>query len=157
MSHILATPYHPLTNGQVERYNATMDAKIAALCNDRRTNWDEQLPFVAFNYNTSIHSTSGIVPFNIVYGRSCLLPFDLHDDTLYVPSAGKHLNELSKYLSTITAEARQNILNQQMKHKSRYDSNRSNPLCQVGDLALIKNIVVRHKFDIRYDEPHRII
>jgi hypothetical protein len=44
-----------------------------------------------------------------------------------------------------------------MKHKSRYDSNRSNPLCQVGDLALIKNIGVRHKFDIRYDEPHRII
>jgi hypothetical protein len=96
VSHILATPYHPLTNGQVERYNATMDAKIAVLCNDRRTNWDEQLPFVKFNYNTSIHSTSEIVPFNMMYGRSCLLPFDLHDDTLYLPSAGKHRNELSK-------------------------------------------------------------
>ncbi len=31
VTYILATPYHPLTNGQIERYNAPMDAKIATL------------------------------------------------------------------------------------------------------------------------------
>ena len=30
-THLYSTPYHPQTNGQVERYNSTMDAKIAAL------------------------------------------------------------------------------------------------------------------------------
>ncbi|CAF4406495.1 unnamed protein product, partial [Rotaria sordida] len=33
-----------------------MDGKIAALCNERRTDWDEVLQFVTFNYNTSIHA-----------------------------------------------------------------------------------------------------
>ncbi|CAF5188149.1 unnamed protein product, partial [Rotaria magnacalcarata] len=43
VTHLYSTVYHPQTNGQIERFNATMDGKIAALCNERRTNWDEVL------------------------------------------------------------------------------------------------------------------
>ena len=64
-----------MTNGQIERYNATMDAKIAALSNEKRTNWDEQLPFVTFNYNASIHKTTQQTPFEMIYGRPPILPF----------------------------------------------------------------------------------
>ncbi|CAF1307768.1 unnamed protein product [Didymodactylos carnosus] len=63
--HSYSTPYHPMTNGQVERFKAIMDAKIASPSNDRRTTWDEQLPFITSNYNTSIRSTTGIVPFEL--------------------------------------------------------------------------------------------
>ncbi|CAF1038197.1 unnamed protein product [Didymodactylos carnosus] len=77
VTHLYSTPYHPMTNGQIERYNATMDDKIAALCNKKRTDWDEQLPFVSFNYNTNIHTTTEqILPFEMMYGRSPVLPFD---------------------------------------------------------------------------------
>jgi transposase InsO family protein len=69
VTHLYSTPYHPMTNGQIERYNATMDSKIAALSNENRTNWDEQLLFVIFNYNTSIHTTTGQIPFEMMYGR----------------------------------------------------------------------------------------
>ncbi|CAF4544808.1 unnamed protein product, partial [Rotaria sp. Silwood2] len=43
VTHLYSTVYHPQTNGQIERFNATMDGKIAALCNERRTDWDEVL------------------------------------------------------------------------------------------------------------------
>ncbi|CAF1490069.1 unnamed protein product [Rotaria sordida] len=76
VTHFYSTPYHPMTNGQIERFNATMDAKIVALSNEKRTNWDEQLPFVTFNYNTTIHKTTGQIPFELIYGRSPTLPFD---------------------------------------------------------------------------------
>jgi hypothetical protein len=95
VTYILATPYHPLTNGQIERYNAPMDAKIATLCNVQRTNWNEQLPFVTFNYNTSVHATSGIVPFNMMCGHSPLLPFDLHDRTVSLPTDKNRLMAIS--------------------------------------------------------------
>ncbi|CAM4916565.1 unnamed protein product [Rotaria socialis] len=49
ITHLYSTRYHPMTNGQIERFNATMDAKIAALSNEKRTSWDEKLPFVTFN------------------------------------------------------------------------------------------------------------
>ena len=37
ITHLYSTPYHPMTNGQIERFNATKDAKIATLSNDKRT------------------------------------------------------------------------------------------------------------------------
>ena len=75
-THLYSTPYHPQTNGQVERYNSTMDAKIAALSNLRKTDWDDQLPFVTLNYNASIHSSTKQIPFEMMYGRSPVLPFE---------------------------------------------------------------------------------
>ncbi|CAF5110232.1 unnamed protein product, partial [Rotaria magnacalcarata] len=32
--HVFSTPYHPQTNGQTERWNATFVAQIAKFCND---------------------------------------------------------------------------------------------------------------------------
>ena len=74
--HLYSTPYHPQTNGQIERYNGTMDAKIASLSNQSRSDWDEQLSFVTFNYNTTVHSTTKMIPFELMYGRSPILPCD---------------------------------------------------------------------------------
>ncbi|CAF2667867.1 unnamed protein product [Rotaria sp. Silwood2] len=76
LTHLYSTVYHPQTNGQIERFNATMDGKIAALCNGRRTDWDEVLQFVTFNYNTSIHATTKQTPFEMMHGRQVTLPFD---------------------------------------------------------------------------------
>ena len=90
VTHLYSTPYHPMTNGQIERYNATMDAKIAALSNETRTNWDEQLPFVTFNYNTSIHTTTGQIPFELMYGRSPILPFDQQQPIVQLTQDPEH-------------------------------------------------------------------
>ncbi|CAF1480286.1 unnamed protein product [Rotaria sp. Silwood1] len=76
VTHLYSTVYHPQTNGQIERFNATMDGKIAALCNERRTDRDEVLQFVTFNYNTSIHATTKQTPFEMMHGRRATLPFD---------------------------------------------------------------------------------
>ena len=77
--HSYAKPYHPQTNGQIECFNSTMDAKIAAFSNQYRSDWDDKLPFVIFNYNTSYHSTTKTIPFELMYGRSPVLPFDLQN------------------------------------------------------------------------------
>jgi transposase InsO family protein len=82
VTHLYSTSYYPQTNGQIERYNATMDAKIAMLTNERRTNWDDQLPFVIFNYNTIIHATTNTIPFGPMYGRTPIFPFDQQDSII---------------------------------------------------------------------------
>ncbi|CAF4494701.1 unnamed protein product, partial [Didymodactylos carnosus] len=125
VTHLYSTPYHPMTNGQVERFNATMDAKIASLSNDRRTNWDEQLPFVTFNYNTSIHSTTGIIPFELMHGRSPVLPFDQQQPVVSLSQDPEHVQKLTDYLSDMTDDARATILKQQNQYTQRYNKNRS--------------------------------
>ena len=156
-THIYSTPYHPQTNGQVERYNSTMDAKIAALSNLRKTDWDDQLPFVTLNYNTSIHSSTKQIPFEMMYGRLPILPFDYQDNNVTLSYDSEHSKKLTLFLSSLCEQAKQNIIRNQERYKKRYDTNRSNPNYNIGDLVLVKTLNIRYKFDVRYEGPFRII
>ena len=156
ITHLYATPYHPQTNGQTERYNSTMDAKIAILSNERKTNWDDQLPFVTFNYNSSIHATTNQVPFELMHGRRPILPFDQPNETLVMTYGPNHQKQLEDYLSTMTELAKQNIVNNQQRYKRRYDTNRSNPSYKIGDLILIQMPNQNQRFGTRYEGPFRI-
>ncbi|CAF1177889.1 unnamed protein product [Rotaria sordida] len=156
-THLYSTPYHPQTNGQVERYNSTMDAKIAALSNLRKTDWDDQLSFVTFNYNTSIHSSTKQIPFEMMYGRSPVLPFDHQDTNVTLSYDSEHVKKLQQFLSKLNEQAKLNIIKNQQRYKQRYDINRSNPSYNIGDLVLVKTLNIRYKFDIRYEGPFRII
>ena len=134
-----------------------MDAKIAALSNERKTNWDEQLAFVTFNYNISIHSSTKQIPFEMMYGRTPILPFDTQDTNVTLSYDPEYLNKLKNYLSSVNGIAQNNILATQDKYKQRYDSNRTNPIYNIGDLVLVKTLNLRHKFDLRYERRFRII
>lgn len=156
-THLYSTPYHPECNGQIERFNSTMDAKIAALSNARRTNWDDQLAFVTLNYNTSIHSSTKQIPFEMMYGRKPVLPFDHQDASVTLDYDLEHANKLNQYLSTLSEQAKQTIRINQERYKERYDRNRLNPTHNINDLVLVKTLNMRSKFDTRYEGPFRIL
>ncbi|CAF4672954.1 unnamed protein product [Rotaria sp. Silwood2] len=134
-----------------------MDAQIAALSNLHKTDWDDQLPFVTFNYNTSIHSSTKQVPFQMMYGRTPVLPFDYQEDNVTLSYDSEHANKLNQFLQKLNEQAKINIIKNQERYKQRYDTHRSNPSYNVGDLVLVKTLNIRHKFDIRYEGPFRII
>jgi hypothetical protein len=157
ITHLYATPYHPQTNGQIERYNSTMDAKIAILSNERKTNWDDQLPLVTFNYNSSIHASTNQVPFETMYGRRPTLPLDHQSDNVSLTHDPTYLKQLETYLSSMAEHAKQNIIDNQRQYKQHYDTNRSDPSYNIGELVLIKTLNHRSKFDTRFEGPFRII
>jgi hypothetical protein len=39
--------------------------------------WEECLPYIEFSYNRSLHSTTNMIPFQIVYGFVPRAPIDL--------------------------------------------------------------------------------
>jgi len=155
--HLYSTPYHPQTNGQIERFNSTMDSKIASLSNSSRSDWDDQLPYVIFNYNTSSHSTTNILPFELMYGRSPVLPCDPQDPIVSLQIDPQHFTHLHQHISSLTTTARNRLQSAQHQYKTRFDTHRSNPSYAINDLVLIKTVKPRHKFDIRHEGPYRII
>ena len=67
--HHTNTPtYHPQAN-PVERANRTLKTMVASYLKERHTTWDEKLPELLFAMNTAVHSSTGISPVVLLYGR----------------------------------------------------------------------------------------
>ena len=75
-------PYHPDSDGMVERFNRTCLMMLSMFVNDLRDNWNELLPFVMHAYRTSVHESTGYSPFRLMMGEECSLPQDVSTDIL---------------------------------------------------------------------------
>jgi hypothetical protein len=147
--HVYATPYRPQTNGEIERFNGTMDAKLASLSSQSRSDWDDQLLYVIFNYNTSVHSTTKLIIFELMHGRVPVLACDPQDSTVIFRPDPQYALKLQRHISSLTDIARQNILLAHRSAKPRYDAHHSNPSYNVDDIVLIRNV--------RYEGPNRVV
>jgi hypothetical protein len=71
VKHGFSTPYHPKTNGLVERFNKTLCESLAKLGGK---DWDKRIAPVLFAYRSKNHSSTGMTPFYLTYGRKVILP-----------------------------------------------------------------------------------
>ena len=154
--HILSTPYHPQTNGQTERWDATMRPKLRVLCQDNEANWDDFLPGVVHAYNTSIHASTGFSPSFLMFGREIPLAFDPARPVLQLPKASDYVEHLARFRKNVLQAATDNVRQCQWLSKQRHDRHRQAPKYEIGQLVFIKRQGIRNKFDERQSGPFRI-
>ncbi|KAL4186704.1 hypothetical protein AMTRI_Chr09g35320 [Amborella trichopoda] len=61
--------YHPQTNGQMEVVNRTVDMYLRCFTSNNPKEWVRWIAWAEYSYNTSIHSSTGKTPYEIVYSR----------------------------------------------------------------------------------------
>jgi hypothetical protein len=71
------TPYHPQSNGRLERSHRALKSTISKLCEQYGVEWDTALSAATFTHNTRINRTTGYTPFYLVYHRQPIRPFEL--------------------------------------------------------------------------------
>ncbi|CAF3104286.1 unnamed protein product [Rotaria sp. Silwood2] len=155
--HVFSTPYHPQTNGQTERWNATFVTHMAKFCNINHDNWDTFLPSIVFAYNHGVHSSTGFTPYQLAFGRQPRNPFQPPAITFTFNKPQDYWTQLIQYRDIALKQARNNIIHQQQLSKLRFDKNRSHPNFLPGDLVWMKIFIGRNKLDARYTGPVRII
>ncbi|KAH9274713.1 hypothetical protein BASA83_002912 [Batrachochytrium salamandrivorans] len=74
--HHATTPYHPQTNGMVERMHATMGHAITTLTQGRPDRWDEYLQQTVLALRVRKHAVTKQSPFYLLYGVHPRLPGD---------------------------------------------------------------------------------
>ena len=71
------SPYHPQTDGLVERFNQTLKAMLRRFVDADARNWDTLLPYMLFAYREAPQSSTGFSPNELVFGRQLRGPLDV--------------------------------------------------------------------------------
>ena len=136
------TGYHPQCNGQTERYNKTMISILSKYTEpDTQNDWDDQLLLVAFSYNTTVHSTTQIRPFDLQFGRAPQTRVDLLVETPFVTKSKEVKNWLTTLQTNVkkcTKMAQDNIAKAQLKRKEQYGQDSHYEPYKKGELVLCR-------------------
>ena len=96
VKHSLSSPYHPQSNGLVERFNKTLCKGIAKVA-ENMEDWEDYIQPVLFAYRTKKLRITGQSPYKLVYGKEPCL----------VDELGEHGGSIIERLLEITDEVLQ--------------------------------------------------
>ena len=135
------TPYHPQSNGAVERTHQTLRRMIGKLEMKKRRDWPEHLSSVTLAYNATRSQITGYSPYFLMLGRRPRLPIDLLFPTsrLLPNQKGIHeyVNALYSRLQEATKVARKSAADEAARHKRLYDRRAGSVELRTGDKVLV--------------------
>ena len=121
IKHIQSTPYHPQTNGIVERINGTLMTKVRAAIQDNpKRKWNTLLPKIINDYNHTPHDVTGYAPSYLFFGTERTPTF--------IQSSGN--------LQEARQKAIQRTKDAQAKRKERHDAHHGQATFQIGDRVI---------------------
>ena len=123
------TAYHPQGDGLVERQNRTLQEIIANFVSIHGNDWDQWLDQAVFAYNTSVHESTGMSPYQLVFGRPARMPIEVE---LSVPlrnpsSQSDYSHSLRKAIQHANHLAQRNLELARARQSSNYDNKIQKP------------------------------
>ncbi|XP_060114520.1 EF-hand calcium-binding domain-containing protein 6 [Heteronotia binoei] len=106
----LSSAYHPQTDGQTERTNATLEQYLRCYTSYQQDNWASLLPLAEFAYNNAVHSSTQTTPFAANYGLHPRF-FPPLGPSADVPAADNRIEELhltARFIGPFPIEAQIN-------------------------------------------------
>jgi hypothetical protein len=134
------TPYHPQSNGQVERSNRQVLQTICCYLRNKKCDWDLYLQQIAGAILATRNRQTKFTPNLLMLGGEVTQPIDLILGTTDLNNPGKEIPEYLSDLRTNISEcheiARDNICNSQKRQKHYYDSFLLQNQYGLGDVVL---------------------
>ena len=142
ITKIRTLPYHPQTNGAVERVHQTLRRMIAKMEPEKRVKWHSHLGPILIAYNATQSLVTGYLPYFLKFGRRPRLPVDLLFLTVRWDensrTTDEYVTSLYDKLKSALASARDATLLEAQRQKWLYDRRAGAAELHPGDKVLVK-------------------
>ena len=161
---IRTTPYHPMTNGQCERFNQTLCDMLGTLETKEKADWKASIHTLTHAYNCTRHSVTGHSPFYLMFGRHPRLPVDVEfgihkigNDVSF--SKSKFIDRLHKHLGHAYRKARTFAGKESDRQKVLFYRKSKDLRLEPGDIVLVRKTAwqVRHKIQNKWEDDDYVV
>ena len=142
VTKIRTLPYHPQTNGAIERVHQTLRRMIAKMDLEKRAKWPSHLGPILIAYNATQSLITGYSPYFLMFGHRPRLPVDLlfltvrRDENSW--TTDEYVMSLYDKLKSALASARDTALLEAQRQKWLYDRRAGAVELHPGDKVLVK-------------------
>ncbi len=162
---IRTSPYHPQTDGLVERFNQTLKNMLRKFVADTGRDWDKWLPFVLFAYREVSQASTGFSPFELLYGWQVQGPLDLLRKSWEEGSAAKteergivqYVLEMRDRQEQYREQARENLQRKQQAQKQWYDQHARLRQFLPGQKVLLLLPTSSNKLLAKWQGPYSVV
>ncbi|KAK7114597.1 hypothetical protein V1264_000634 [Littorina saxatilis] len=161
--HLTTTPYHPMCNGLVEKFNATLKSTLKKLCSEQPRQWHRYINALLFAYREVPQESTGFSPFELMYGRTVRGPMQILKelwtkdvDTPEVKNSYQYVFELREKLEETLEIARENLRKSQDSGKHYYDRKAVNRKFTPGNKVLILLPTDHNKLLMQWKGPYEV-
>lgn len=164
VEHRVTSAYHPRTNGQTERLNATIVSSLRKHALEDRSNWNKWIPYVLLAYRTRVHSSTNFTPFELMFGRKMFgfedysVTKSFKDNNLEEAVYNRSL-EIRKMFDVVHQKAITNIdVSKERQVKTQNKANRTSSIVlQPGAEVYISSVGLHDKLWEKYKGPFTIV
>ena len=162
MKPIRRSPYHPQTDGLVERINQTLKSMLRKATAIDGKDWDKLIPYLLFAYREVHRASTGFSPFELLYCRDVRGPLDNMRET-WEGNESQDESVVSCVLSTreklkqMVDCVHENLTKQQDSQKRWYDAKARMREFKPGDLVLVLLPTFTNKLLAQWQGPYQIV
>lgn len=155
LNHHMTTPYHPQANGIDERVNGTLSRILRNYVQEDQSDWDENLKWALFVYNTTVHDSTHYSPYQVIHGLDSRSPLKPNSKN------GITQQQIDNIRGIIRDRAGGNNIKAQEKQTKYYNENHKESEFMIGQLVMVRRHAIppemSRKFVNKWDGPFIII
>lgn len=165
IGHLRCSPYHPMTNGSIEKYHSCLKNSIKALADRFPNAWDAALCWVLFAYREVVNETTGYSAFELLYGRAVKGPLTLIKDAMFEETdlsrskknVVQFMLETRERLRTALDLATAHAEEQRTRAKVWYDRKARLQEFKIGDKVLMLLPIPTSPLQLKLHGPYEVV
>ncbi|KAJ8030959.1 hypothetical protein HOLleu_27522 [Holothuria leucospilota] len=164
VTQLHTTPYHPICNGLVEKFNGTLKQMLRRMCHERPRDWNRYLPALLFAYREVPQESTGHSPFQLMFGRSVRGPLSILRELWTgegieeeVRSTYQYVIDLRDRLEATCKLAQEELKKAVRRYKKYYDTRARERKFKRDDKVLLLLPTDANKLKMQWRGPYTIV